>query len=94
MGKPLLPFCRKYYFKINLSFQNTFLSVLVLKLILFIDVKISLWIALHFYKKQKEISAQQLLKEVTLFSLISLGEVDSLLACFHLIPFLCAEDVS
>lgn len=94
MGKPLLLFYRKYYFKINLSFQSTFLSVLVLKLNLLIDVKLSLWISLHFYKKQKGISVQQLLKEVTLSSLISVGEVDSLLACFHLIPFLYAEDVS
>lgn len=89
MGKPLLPFYRKYCFKISLSFPNTFLSVL-LKLILFIDVKISL----HFYKKQKGISIQQLLKQVTLISLTSLGEVDSILACLHLIPFLFTEGVS
>lgn len=93
MGKSPLPLYRKYCFKMNLSFQNIFLSLL-LKRILFIDVKTSLWISFHFYKKQKGFSVQQFLKEVTLFSLISLGEVDSIIAGFHLIPFLYAEDVS
>lgn len=67
---------------------------MLLKLILLIDVKVSLRISFNLYEKQKGISVQQILKEITLFRLLQLGEVDALLACFHLIPLHYAGDVS
>lgn len=69
-------------FKINFTFKNNvFLSVL-LKLILLIDVRISF----NFCEKQKGISVQEILKEITLFRVRRLEEVDAVLARFHLIP--------